>query len=113
MKCKAKVVYYKDLKKDGSKRIFTTLSPSVNITNFIKHIPPKKLEKLDVGKFYECQGKIVPHIGCHDEPTFGDHYAELDISFQCDTCKHNYYPQLPDSADKLNEWLNDLMENMK
>lgn len=78
-------------------------------------LPTKTQDKLDLGGFEICDGKIVAEIGCHAEPTFnedGDTYPELDVNFICEKCGQHNHPDLPQEEIHLNEWLTEIIEKM-
>jgi hypothetical protein len=59
------------------------------------------------GGFKQCEGRIVCSIEPHEEPVYGGICATVEILFECDTCKNNYFPSLSDDTDVVAGWVTD------
>jgi hypothetical protein len=115
MKCNARIIYYKKPTKTGKRKVFTTLSADWDLLKFAKSLPDSVWDRLDFDAVETCNGKVVAYIGCHDEPNFGEEYstyAELDVIFTCDACKHTQYPQLPNQYN-ISEWINKILDGIE
>lgn len=114
MKCLSKLIYYKQLTKTGKRKLFTSLPFNFDLIEWVKSVPIKTSEKLDLIDIRTCGGKIIAEIGCHEEPGYDDTntWAELDINFICENCKQFYHPDLPKYENDLNVWINNILDKI-
>lgn len=114
MKCVAKLIYYKKLTPTGKRRLFTSLPFNFDLLEWVRNLPRKTADKLDLINIESCDGKIIAEISCHEEPGYGEDntWAELDINFICDKCKQYHHPNLPKYEDDLNLWINNLLDKI-
>jgi hypothetical protein len=108
MKCKAIVIPYKK----GKGKITLPNDDIAKTVNYVRETwSQRDQDKLDFDNVSICQGKIMVSVLAEDEPYYGGTSATLEVRFRCDTCDHQYYPNLPTSYG-LNEWINKLLDGM-
>jgi hypothetical protein len=102
MRCNTQVQYHilgKKKPKKKPRRFVTTFHREVN------GIPVTDDMEL-------CDGNIVASILAVNEPDWGGTYAELEIKYVCDKCGCNYFGELPQTVEELNEFFNDIICNL-
>ena len=86
MKCKAKVWYTKIKRK-------------------VKHIEPYWSPRWDTAPDTAeiCDGNIQATLKLYEEPDWGCSYPALEISYKCDKCGNQAFPELPGETLSLAE----------
>ena len=52
-----------------------------------------------------CEGKIVATVAAEDEPYMGGTSAVFSITYKCDTCDNDFYPELPQTSEEVSAML--------
>lgn len=52
-----------------------------------------------------CEGKIVATVTAEDEPYMGGSSAVFSITYKCDTCDNEFYPELPQTPEAVSAML--------
>ena len=53
--------------------------------------------------FVECDGEIIAKVEAVDEPSWGDHYASLEIEYKCNKCGTVHFQELPQDSESLSK----------
>jgi len=118
MKCNSKLLYYKKLNKNGTKKIAYIFKPNISqeeLDFVIQQLsaPHKRNNcSVDFSQIDNCDGKISCEISAQDEPSWGGSYAKLDVLFKCDKCKGTIYPDLPNEYN-INDWINNILDKLE
>lgn len=52
-----------------------------------------------------CDGNIVATVDAEDEPYMGGSSAAFTVSYKCDRCDNQFYPELPQNAEGVSAML--------
>ena len=52
-----------------------------------------------------CDGNIVATVEAEDEPYMGGSSAVLSLTYKCDKCGNEFFPELPQSSEELSAML--------
>ena len=99
MKCRTRVLW-RDARRKGNGEPYRKA-----VGHYYPGFPIDSIQHGTVGRLEVCEGRIVATVAAHDEPEWGGSRAVLEIAYKCDVCGATTFPDLPDSPEKLSEFV--------
>lgn len=66
-----------------------------------------ELSKRNINEFERCDGNLTASVKGYADCC----YCEIEVRFECDRCKVNYHPYLPDE-NNIEEFLTKIVQEM-
>jgi hypothetical protein len=116
MKCGALVRYQQQKTKDGTLKFKKNGEPRMTRTHVVSRysqiMHPHVLEDHPKSEFTRCDGSLKVNVEEGSGCCCGYMSTDFEVEYECQECGNKHFPELPSSRDELEEFLQQMAEDI-